>query len=175
MRRLLLLLVIALACSSQKSTRTWKEEAESRVSQGPPLPAPPALGPDQSAANVTGCSESTSPSAQDAATWPPQVLGSRASSATDVQLLPQAAGVRVAHNLTHPCCTKAKVFVQRLPGQVNFFETVEGTPCGDGCMCTSQVQAAAGVAPGRYGVALRLEDSAGSTIVKQTEFIIEAY
>jgi len=28
---------------------------------------------------------------------------------------------------------KAKVYVQRVMGQVNFIETVEGTPCGAGC------------------------------------------
>jgi hypothetical protein len=175
MRLLLPLCLLAVACSSHKSTKTWKEEAQSRVSEGPPLPAPPPLGPDQSMAKVTGCSESGSPSEQDAASWPPMVQGSRRPSATEVQLGPQAAGVWVAHNLTHACCTKAKVFVERLPGQVNFFETVEGNPCGDGCMCTSQVQAAAGVPPGRYGVALRLEDTSGSTIVKQSSFVIEAY
>ncbi|HTS79109.1 MAG TPA: hypothetical protein VMH40_00800 [Myxococcaceae bacterium] len=124
---------------------------------------------------MTGCSESASPSEQDAATWPGLVPGSRALSATEVQLGIQAAGVWVAHNLTHPCCTKAKIFVQRAPGQVNFFEVVEGKACGDGCMCSSQVKAAAGVAPGRYGVALRLEDTAGSTIVKQSQFVVEAY
>jgi len=175
MRLLLPLCLLAVACSSQKAASTWKEEAQSRASQGPPLPAPPPLGPDQSTAKVTGCSESESPSVQDAASWPPTVPGGRRPSATEVKLGPQAAGVWVAHNLTHPCCTKAKVFVERLPGQVNFFETVEGTPCGEGCMCTSQVQAAAGVPPGRYGVALRLEDTAGSTIVKQSSFVIEAY
>jgi hypothetical protein len=175
MRLLLPLSLLVVACSSQKATKTWHEEAQSRVSEGPPLPAPPPLGPDQSTAKVTGCSESENPSAQDAASWPPAVPGGRRPSATEVQLGPQPAGVWVAHNLTHPCCTKAKVFVERLPGQVNFFETVEGTPCGDGCMCTSQVRAAAGVPPGRYGVALRLEDTAGSTIVKQSSFVIEAY
>jgi len=173
MRVLLPLFLLAVACSSQKST--WKEEAQSRVSEGPPLPAPPPLGPDQSTAAVTGCSESAAPSEQDAATWPALVPGSRALSATEVQLGIQAAGVWVAHNLTHPCCTKAKIFVQRTPGQVNFFEVVEGKACGDGCMCSSQVKAAAGVAPGRYGVALRLEDTAGSTIVKQSQFVVEAY
>jgi hypothetical protein len=177
MRLLVPLLVVVVACSGGQKSAKYVPGADSQeeATAGPPLPPPPALGPDQSTAKVTGCSESTSPSEQDAASWPPTVLGSRAPSATEVQLGPQPAGVWVAHNLTHPCCTKAKIFVQRLPGQVNFFETVEGKPCGEGCMCTSQVQAAAGVPPGRYGVALRLEDTAGSTIVKQSSFVIEAY
>jgi hypothetical protein len=42
-------------------------------------------------------------------------------------------------------------------------------------MCTSEVQAAVGVPPGRYAVSLRLEDSVGSTVVKQTAFTVEAY
>jgi hypothetical protein len=177
MRLLLPLCLLAVACSSQKSAK-YVPGSEAQGQEAPPaagLPPPPPLGPDQSVAKVTGCSESGSPSEQDAASWPPVVQGSRRPSATDVQLGPQAAGVWVAHNLTHACCTKAKVFVERLPGQVNFFETVVGNPCGDGCMCTSQVKAAAGVAPGRYGVALRLEDTSGSTIVKQSSFVIEAY
>jgi hypothetical protein len=37
------------------------------------------------------------------------------------------------------------------------------------------VQAAAGVAPGRYNVSFRLEDPSGSTIVKSTQFVVEAY
>ena len=174
MRLLIPLCVVAVACSSSKKS-TWKEEAESRVSQGPPLPAPPPLGPDQSTAKVTGCSDSQNPSEADAATFPPQVLGSKAPSATEVQLGIQPAGVWVANNLTHPCCTKAKVFVQRAQGAVNFLELVEGTPCGEGCMCTSSVQAAAGVPPGRYNIALRVEDTAGSTVVKTSNFVIEAY
>jgi len=177
MRRLIPLFALALACSGQKSTKydPAAEAAAQRVSPGPPLPAPPPLGPDQSTANVTGCSDSQTPSEQDAATFPPQVLGSRAPSATEVQLGIQPAGVWVANNLTHPCCTKTKVFVQRAQGAVNFLELVEGTPCGEGCMCTSSVQAAAGVPPGRYNVALRVEDTAGSTVVKTSNFVIEAY
>lgn len=175
MRHLLPLLLVAVACSSGQKKSTWQEEAQSRVSQGPPLPAPPPLGPDQSTAKVTGCSDSQSPSEADAATFPPQVLGSKAPSATEVQLGTQPAGVWVNNNLTHPCCTKTKVFVQRSQGAVNFLEMVEGTPCGEGCMCTSSVQAAAGVPPGRYNVAVRVEDTAGSTIVKTSNFVIEAY
>lgn len=175
MRLLIPLCVLAVACSSGQKKSTWKEEAQSRVSEGPPLPAPPPLGPDQSTASVTGCSDSQNPSEADAATFPPQVLGSRAPSATEVKLGTQPAGVWVNNNLTHPCCTKAKVFVQRAQGAVNFLELVEGTPCGEGCMCTSSVQAAAGVPPGRYNVALRVEDTAGSTVVKTSNFVIEAY
>jgi hypothetical protein len=127
-------------------------------------------------AKVTGCSESTSPSEQDTVAFPPLVPGAtRGASATEVQLGIQPGGVWVSHNLTHPCCTKAKVYVQRVMGQVNFLETVEGDACGAGCTCGSQVQAAAGAAPGRYKVMLRLEDAAGSTIVKQSEFVVEAY
>ncbi len=176
MRLLLPLLLLAVACSSEKSAKYVPgSEGQQQLPPPPALPPPPPLGPEQSMAKVTGCSESTSPSEQDAASWPPMVQGSRAPSATEVQLGMQPAGVWVAHNLTHACCTKAKIYVQRAAGQVNFFEAVEGTPCGEGCMCTSQVQAAAGVPPGRYAVALRLEDSAGSTVVKQTSFVVEAY
>ncbi|MGZ3479688.1 MAG: hypothetical protein ACXU81_05015 [Myxococcaceae bacterium] len=176
MRRLLPLLLVAVACSSHKSAQYVPgSEAEQQLPPAPPLPPPPPLGPDQSTAKVTGCSQSPSPSEQDAASWPPTVLGSRAPSATEVQLGMQPAGVWVSHNLTHSCCTKAKIYVQRVPGQVNFIETVEGKPCGDGCMCNSEVQAAVGVPPGRYAVSLRLEDSVGSTVVKQTAFTVEAY
>ena len=177
MRLLLSVLVLALGCSGHKSAK-YNPAADSEQQQGPApagLPPPPQLGPDQSTAKVTGCSDSPSPSDQDAANYPPQVLGSRAPSATEVQLGIQPAGVWVANNLTHPCCTKTKVYVQRAQGQVNFLELVEGTPCGQGCMCTSSVQAAAGVPPGRYNVALRVEDTAGSTVVKQSNFVIEAY
>ncbi|HVP61954.1 MAG TPA: hypothetical protein VMT11_15425 [Myxococcaceae bacterium] len=176
MRRLIPLCLLAVCCSSQKSaTYVPGAEAQQQLSSPPPLPPPPPLGPDQSMAKVTGCSDSANPSEQDAASFPPMVQGSRAPSATEVQLGMQPAGVWVAHNLTHACCTKAKIYVLRTEGQVNFFETVEGKPCGDGCMCTSQVQAALGVPPGRYGVALRIEDGAGSTIVKQSSFVVEAY
>lgn len=176
MRHLLPLLLVAVACSGHgKAKYDPHEAAMERASTTPPLPAPPPLGPDQSTANVTGCSDSQNPSEADAATFPPQVLGSRAPSATEVKLGIQPAGVWVANNLTHPCCTKTKVFVQRAQGAVNFLELVEGTPCGEGCMCTSSVQAAAGVPPGRYNVALRVEDTAGSTVVKTSNFVIEAY
>lgn len=177
MPRLLSLILLAVAaCSSERSARyVPAPETAQQLPPAPTLPPPPPLGPDQSQARVVGCSESTAPSEQDAASWPPMVQGSRAPSATEVQLGMQPAGVWVAHNLTHPCCTKAKVFVQRTAGQVNFLEAVEGKPCGDGCMCTSQVQAAVGVPPGRYAVVLRLEDSAGSTVVKQSSFVVEAY
>ena len=179
MRLLFPVLMVGVACSGgQKSSKKYDPSADipQQVSSGPPLPAPPALGPDQSTAKVTGCSDSASPSEQDAAAYPPLVPGgSRTSAASEVQLGIQPGGVWVSHNLTHACCTKAKIYVQRVMGQVNFIETVEGSPCGDGCTCGSQVQAAAGVAPGRYNVALRLEDAAGSTIVKQTQFAVEAY
>jgi len=179
MRLFLPVLMVAVACSGgQKSAKKYDPAADipQAGSSGPPLPAPPPLGPDQSTAKVSGCSDSASPSEQDTVTNPPLVPGaSKGSSATEVQMGLQPAGVWVSHNLTHPCCTKAKVYVQRVMGQVNFLETVEGTPCGTGCMCGSQVQAAAGVAPGRYIVALRLEDASGSTIVKSTEFLVEAY
>jgi hypothetical protein len=171
MRLLIPLALLAVGCSSGKSAK-YDPGAETAQQQ---LPPPPPLGPDQSMARVIGCSDSPNPSEQDAAAFPPVVPGSRAPSATEVQLGTQQAGVWVAHNLTHACCTKAKIYVQRTQGQVNFFETVEGTPCGEGCMCSSQVQAALGVPPGRYGVALRLEDGAGSTIVKQSSFVVEAY
>ncbi len=177
MRLLLAVVMVALACSGQKAKKyDPAADIQQQVSSGPPLPAPPPLGPDQSTAKVSGCSDSASPSEQDAATYPPLVPGgSRSSAASEVQLGIQPGGVWLSHNLTHPCCTKAKVYVQRVMGQVNFLETVEGTPCGGGCTCGSQVQAAAGVAPGRYNVALRLEDPSGSTIVKQTQFLVEAY
>ena len=179
MRRLLPVFLVVVACSGgQKSAKKYDPAADipQEVSSGPPLPAPPPLGPDQSTAKVSGCSDSASPSEQDTVSNPPLVPGaSRGSSASEVQLGLQPGGVWVSHNLTHPCCTKAKIYVQRVMGQVNFLETVEGTPCGAGCMCGSQVQAAAGVAPGRYNVALRLEDASGSTIVKSTEFLVEAY
>jgi len=179
MRLLLPVFLVVVACSGgQKSAKKYDPAADipQEVSSGPPLPAPPPLGPDQSTAKVSGCSDSASPSEQDTVSNPPLVPGaSRGSSASEVQLGLQPGGVWVSHNLTHPCCTKAKIYVQRVMGQVNFLETVEGTPCGAGCMCGSQVQAAAGVAPGRYNVALRLEDASGSTIVKSTEFLVEAY
>ncbi len=177
MRRLIPLFVLAVACSSGKSAKydPGADTAQQQLPPPPPLPRPPPLGPDQSMAKVIGCSDSANPSEQDAVAFPPMVQGSRAPSATEVQLGTQQAGVWVAHNLTHACCTKATIYVQRTQEQVNFFETVEGTPCGEGCMCTSQVQAALGVPPGRYGVALRLEDGAGSTIVKQSSFVVEAY
>jgi len=177
MRLLLPVVMVALSCSGQKAAK-YDPAAEERqqAAAAPMLPPPPALGPDQSSAKVSGCSDSTSPSEQDAATYPPLVPGgSRSSAASEVQLGIQPGGVWLSHNLTHPCCTKAKVYVQRVMGQVNFIETVEGTPCGSGCTCGSQVQAAAGAAPGRYNVALRLEDPSGSTIVKQTQFVVEAY
>jgi hypothetical protein len=80
----------------------------------------------------------------------------------------------VAHNLTHGCCQKARVYVQQVAGQVNFVEAVEGTACGD-CMCASVVQAAVGVPPGRYAVALQIQDDAGTTVVKAATFSVEAY
>ena len=179
MRLLLPVFLVVVGCSGgQKSAKKYDPAADipQEVSSGPPLPAPPPLGPDQSTAKVSGCSDSASPSEQDTVSNPPLVPGaSRGSSASEVQLGLQPGGVWVSHNLTHPCCTKAKIYVQRVMGQVNFLETVEGTPCGAGCMCGSQVQAAAGVAPGRYNVALRLKDPSGSTIVKQTPFLVEAY
>ena len=181
MRLLLPVLVLALACSSHKSAKSAKYDPASETAGQhlPPaqgLPPPPPLGPDQSVAKVTGCSDSPSPSEQDTVAHPPLVPGGgRGSSATEVQLGIQPGGVWVSHNLTHPCCTKARVYVQRVMGQVNFLEAVEGDPCGAGCMCGSQVQAAAGVPPGRYSVTLRLEDPAGSTVVKQSEFVVEAY
>jgi hypothetical protein len=179
MRLLLPVILVVVACSGgQKSAKKYDPGADTpqEVSSGPPLPAPPPLGPDQSAAKVSGCSDSASPSEQDTVSNPPLVPGaSRGALASEVKLGIQPGGVWVSHNLTHPCCTKAKIYVQRVMGQVNFLETVEGTPCGAGCMCGSQVQAAAGVAPGRYNVALRLEDASGSTIVKSTEFLVEAY
>ena len=178
MRLLLPVLLLAVACSGGKSARKYDPAADipQEATGAAPLPAPPALGPDQSMAKVSGCSDSATPSEQDTVSNPPLVPGaSRGSSASEVQLGLQPGGVWVSHNLTHPCCTKAKIYVQRVMGQVNFLETVKGTPCGAGCMCGSQVQAAAGVAPGRYNVALRLEDASGSTIVKSTEFLVEAY
>src|SRR5262249_47667573 len=114
------------------------------------------------------------PSEQDAVSYPPMVLGSRAPSATEVQLGIQPGGVWVAHNLTHGCCQKARIFVQQLAGQINFIEAMEGTACGS-CMCTSVIQAAVGAPPGRYGVALQLQDEAGTTVVKQSSFVVEAY
>jgi hypothetical protein len=177
MLRLLSLFLLVLACSTERPAAKYSPSADTAPQTVPPapgLPAPPALGPDQSIAKVTGCSESASPSEQDAASYPPMVQGSRAPSATEVKLGAQAGGVWVTHNLTHACCTKAKIYVQRVEGQVNFIEAVEGNACG-ACMCTSQVQAAVGVPPGRYAVALRLEDTAGSTVVKQTSFVVEAY
>jgi len=178
MRLLLPVLLLAVACSGHKAAKydPAADIPQQPASAAPGLPPPPALGPDQSVAKVSGCSDSPSPSEQDAAAYPPLVPGgSKTSSASEVQLGIQPGGVWLSHNLTHACCTKAKVYVQRVMGQVNFLETVEGTPCGEGCTCGSQVQAAAGVAPGRYNVALRLEDPSGSTIVKQTQFVVEAY
>ena len=177
MRLLLPVVLLAVACSSQKSAKyDPAADSEQQVSSGPPLPAPPPLGPDQSTAKVSGCSDSASPSEGDTVAYPPLVPGGgRRASATEVQLGTQPGGVWVSHNLTHPCCTRAKVYVQRVMGQVNFIETVEGDSCGAGCMCGSQVQAAAGTPPGRYNVSLRLEDVGGSTIVKQSNFVIEAY
>src|SRR5262245_11646505 len=177
MRLILAVAVVGLACSGGGKSGKYDPSKDSQAQAGPEerLPPPPPLGPDQSTARASGCSDSENPSEQDTVKFPPLVPGSRRPSATEVQLGQQPAGVWVSHNLTHACCTKAKVYVQRLPGQVNFFETVEGTPCGDGCMCTSQVYAAAGIPPGRYTVALRLEDSAGSSIVKQNAFFVEAY
>ena len=177
MRGRLSFLVLGLAaCSSEKPA--VKPPPEAPVVQAevipPGLPPPPTLGPGQSQARVSGCSESPQPSEADAATYPPMVQGSRAPSATEVTLGPQAAGVWVAHNLTHGCCQKARVYVQQLPGVVNFIEALEGTQCGN-CMCTSAVRAALGVPPGRYHVALQLQDTAGTTIVKQQQFVVEAY
>jgi hypothetical protein len=177
MRLLLPVVLLAVACSSHKSAKyDPAADIAQQAAAGPALPPPPPLGPDQSVAKVSGCSDSASPSEQDTVSYPPLVPGGgQGSSATEVQLGIQPGGVWTSHNLTHPCCTKAKVFVQRVMGQVNFLETVEGSPCGQGCMCGSQVQAAAGVPPGRYFVTLRLEEASGSTIVKQSNFVVEAY
>jgi len=176
MRRILSVLVLLTACSSEKPVVKAPPEPAVDQAPAPPLglPPPPALGPGQSRAQVTGCSQSANPSDQDAATYPPIVLGSRAPSATEVQLGIQPGGVWVAHNLTHGCCQKARVYVQQLAGQVNFVEAVEGTACGN-CMCASTVQAAVGVPPGRYAVALQIQDEAGTTVVKQASFSVEAY
>jgi hypothetical protein len=177
MRLLLSLFLVALVagCSSQKKAKY--NPAEDTQWQTPAGYSPDpvvVLKPDETVANVTGCSSSQSPSEKDTVSYPPLVPGAgRAAMASEVQLGIQAGGVWTSHNLTHPCCTKAKVFVQRVMGQVNFIETIEGTPCGDGCMCGSQVQSAAGATPGRYYVTLRLEDPAGSTIVKQSNFVVE--
>ena len=176
-RRLSFLLLALAGCSSERpATKPPPPDAplvQAEVTP-PGLPPPPVLGPGQSQARVSGCSESPQPSEADAATYPPLVQGSHAPSATEVQLGPQAAGVWVAHNLTHGCCQKAQVYVQQLPGQVNFIEALEGTACGN-CMCTSAVRAALGVPPGRYNVALQLQDAAGTTVVKQQTFVVEAY
>jgi hypothetical protein len=178
MHRRLSSFLLALAACSSGTPATRPPPPDAPVVQAqvtpPGLPPPPLLGPGQSQARVSGCSESPQPSEADAATYPPMVLGSRAPSATEVQLGPQAAGVWVAHNLTHGCCQKARVYVQQLPGQVNFIEAMEGTACGS-CMCTSTVRAAVGVPPGRYNVALQLQDTAGTSIVKQQAFVVEAY
>jgi len=182
MRLILAVAVLGVACSGGKSGKAEaaakydpSKDSQAQTGFAEQLPPPPALGPDQSTSRVTGCSDSENPSEQDTVKFPPLVPGSRRPSATEVQLGQQAGGVWVSHNLTHACCTKAKVYVQRLPGQVSFFETMEGTPCGDGCTCSSKVYAAAGIPPGRYTVALRLEDSAGSSIVKQGDFSVAAY
>ena len=174
-RRLSSLLLALAGCASEPPPTPAPLPPVIQVPVTPPgLPPPPVLGPGQSQARVTGCSESPQPSENDAATYPPMVLGSRAPSATEVKLGPQAAGVWVMHNLTHACCTKARIYSQQLPGQVNFIEAMEGTACGT-CMCTSAVWAAVGVPPGRYNVALQLQDTAGTTIVKQQAFVVEAY
>ena len=180
MRVLLPVLVLAVACSGgQRSAKKYDPAADIPGQQGPAvpgLPPPPPLAPDQSTAKVSGCSDSPSPSEQDTVTNPPLVPGGgNRPSASEVQLGIQPGGVWVSHNLTHPCCTRAKIYVQRVMGQVNFIETVEGDACGAGCMCGSQVQAAAGAAPGRYNVTLRIEDTAGSTVVKQSQFVVEPY
>src|SRR5215813_8908828 len=87
MRLILAVAVLGLACSSQKSAK-YNPATDSPVQEGPvaqPLPAPPQLGPDQSMARVTGCSDSASPSEQDTVAYPPLVPGSRRPSATEVQ------------------------------------------------------------------------------------------
>ena len=174
-RRLSSLLLVLAGCASEPPPKPPALPPVIQVPVTPPgLPPPPTLPPGQSTARVTGCSESAQPSEADAATYPPMVLGTRSPSATEVKLGPQPGNVWVMHNLTHPCCTKARVYSQSLPGQVNFIEAVEGTACGT-CMCTSAVWAAVGVAPGRYNVALQIQDTAGTTIVKQQQLVVDAY
>jgi hypothetical protein len=60
------------------------------------------------------------------------------------------AGVWVAHNLTHACCTKARSRAAH-PGAGEFLRDGRGHAVRQGCMCTSQVQAALGCRPAATG------------------------
>src|SRR5262245_22062837 len=115
MRVLFPVLLLAVACSGgQKSAKKYDPAADipQPGAAAQPLPPPPALAPDQSTAKVSGCSDSASPSEQDTVAHPPLVPGAgNRPSASEVQLGIQPGGVWVSHNLTHPCCTKAKIYV----------------------------------------------------------------
>jgi len=87
------------------------------------------------------------------------------SAGPEVTVAPTVGGALVTHELTHACCLKGGV-TTRLEGRVAIVrERLAGIPCR--CRCASTLRTAVALPPGRWTVAVELEEAGGARRVHE--------
>lgn len=135
---------------------------------GAPTAAAPALlppgDPGTSRSVLAGCLLAAS-EAEAGRFPPPPALR---SAGPKVTLAPVAGGALVSHELEHACCLKGEV-ATRLEGRTAIVrERLLGTPCR--CRCASTLRTAVALTPGRWTVAVEVEEAGAVRRVHEQPF-----
>lgn len=132
------------------------------TSAAPALLPPGDLGTSRSV--LSGCLLAAS-EAEAGRFPPPPALR---SAGPKVTLAPVAGGALVSHELEHACCLKGEV-ATRLEGRTAIVrERLLGTPCR--CRCASTLRTAVALAPGRWTVAVEVEEAGAVRRVHEQPF-----
>lgn len=144
------LVALLLGCTSTRS------EIQSRGTVAIPAPPRPPVGqqlsPGVSHTTVEGC---LAVQGESEATRFPSPPVTRSGPPPPVTVAAVPGGLLITHQLAHACCLQSKVSTRIEQRNVVVLETLSGTPCR--CMCSSTLRTSAGLAPGRWNVAVDLD------------------
>lgn len=126
----------------------------------------PPEKPGESRTELSGCLAGGGTEA-DGSRYPPPPVSRSAPVAPKVRINSLAKGVIISHDLDHACCLKADVTTRLEAGRLTVLEKLSGTPCR--CMCASTIRTAVGLAPGRYTLAIQVDEGSGppKTVAEQ--------
>ena len=138
---------------------------------------PPAVE-GQNVSRIEGCLAQGAGDDGDGVRFPvltPTRGGDAKAKATRVSTT--GTGVLITHELSHACCLKAKVHsvVERTYSRyqtVHVSVVLSGEPCR--CMCSSTVQAAVGLQPDTYILAVEVADGESLETVHQSQITVGA-
>ena len=168
-----LLAALLLACTTGKVEVQPPAPVTSPAPAAAPAPAAPRptverqVAPGETRTTVEGCLAVQGESEASRFPVPP---ATRSVPPPPVTVTAIPGGLLVTHRLAHACCLRSEVSTHVGAREVVILEKLSGVPCR--CMCSSTLRTSAGLAPGRWDVAVDLDTGrevqrvfAGTTVV----------